>query len=46
MAQTAKQKPRPADPTLGGMTARWSDPHRLPGPPTGYVRAVNPAAAG
>ena len=24
------------------MTARWSDPHRLPGPPTGYVRAVNP----
>ncbi len=24
------------------MTARWSDPHRLPVPPTGYVRAVNP----
>ena len=27
------------------MTARWSDPHRLPGPPAccdpGYVRAVN-----
>ncbi len=23
------------------MTARWSDPHRLPVPPTGYVRAVN-----
>jgi hypothetical protein len=27
------------------MTARWSDPHRLPGPSTGYVRAVNPSAA-
>jgi Tfp pilus assembly protein FimV len=29
------------------MTARWSDPHRLPGPPAccdpGYARAVNPA---
>jgi hypothetical protein len=25
------------------MTARWSDPHRLPVPPTGYVRAVNSA---
>ena len=24
------------------MTARWSDPRRLPVPPTGYVRAVNP----
>ena len=23
------------------MTARWSDPDRLPVPPTGYVRAVN-----
>ena len=31
--------------TLEGMTARWSDPHRLPVPPTGYVRAVNSAAA-
>jgi hypothetical protein len=28
-----------------GMTARWSDPGRLPAPPTGYVRAVNPPAA-
>ena len=29
------------------MTARWSDPHRLPGPQAlcdpGYARAVNPA---
>jgi hypothetical protein len=25
------------------MTARWSDPHRLPVPPTGYVRAIDPA---
>ncbi len=28
------------------MTARWSDPHRLPGPPAwrdpGYARAVDP----
>jgi hypothetical protein len=22
------------------MTARWSDPHRLPGSPAGYARAV------
>lgn len=28
-----------------GMTARWSDPHRLPVPPTGDVRAVNAAGA-
>ena len=27
------------------MTVRWCDPHRLPVPPTGYVRAVNPSAA-
>ena len=26
------------------MTARWPDPHRLPVPPTGYFRAVNPVA--
>ena len=47
MAQSANWKPRPAALTLGGMTARWSDPHRLPGSPAscdpGYVRAVNPA---
>ena len=27
------------------MTARWSDPPRLPVPPTGYVRAVNRSGA-
>ena len=41
MAQTAKEKSEAATRTLTGMTARWSDPHRLLAPPTGYVRAVN-----
>jgi len=36
MAQTAESKPEPAAGTLERMTARWSDPHRLPGPPAGY----------
>ena len=31
-------------PHANAMTARWSDPGRLPVPPTGYVRAVNPVA--
>ena len=35
----------PAPPLLKGMAARWFDPHRLPVPPTGYVRAVNPTVA-
>ena len=41
MAQTANKNSGPPPTPLGGMTARWSEPHRLPGPPTGYVRAVN-----
>jgi len=32
VAQSAEQRPEPAARTLEGMTARWSDPHRLPGP--------------
>ena len=40
MAQTAEWESRPAARTLRGMTARWSDPHRLPGPPTGSEKAA------
>ena len=42
--ETAARRPHPTS-----MTARWSDPHRLPGPQAccdpGYVRAVNPASS-
>jgi hypothetical protein len=46
MDQSTELKPQPPAPTLGGMTARWSDPHRLAGSlacrDLGYVRAVKP----
>lgn len=40
MAQTAEYRPRPAARTLEGMTESWFDAHRLPDPPTGYVRVI------
>ena len=40
MAQTAVWQPQPPDLTLAGLTARWSDPHRLADPLAGSEKAA------
>lgn len=42
MAESANEAPEPNPPRLS-MTARWSDPDRLPVPPPGTDEDVNPS---